>query len=59
LVNVGQYNVATAQRHDNVVCIGANQGHPQELRKHIGLCAYESFVDEDCGGEAMAVGMIE
>ena len=75
LVNVDQYNAATAQRHENVVCVGANKGHPpwatgsaarvpgatreQELRKHIGLRAYEAVMDEDCGGEAMAVGMIE
>jgi hypothetical protein len=75
LVNVDQYNAATAQRHDNVVCVGANKGNPpwaiglaaqvpgatreQELRKHIGLRAYEAAMDEDCGGEAMTVGMIE
>ena len=75
LVNVGQYNAATAQRHDNMVCVGANKGHPpwatwsaawvpgatreQELRKHIGLRAYEAVMDEDCSGEAMAVGMID
>jgi hypothetical protein len=75
LVNVDQYNATTAQRQENVVCVGANKWHPpwatgsaarvpratreQELRKHIGLHAYEAIMDEDCGGEAMAVGMIE
>jgi hypothetical protein len=27
-VNADQYNADTAQRHENLVCVGANKGHP-------------------------------